>query len=315
MTSKNPTAFISHASEDKERFVINFAERLRKVGIDAWLDKWEMHPGDSLVDKIFEDGIKNGSHFIIVLSRNSVSKPWVREELNTAVVERINKNLRIIPVVLDGVTVPECLRSTLYENILDVNSYDNSFARIKNSILDISEKPPLGKLPNYLSNGAFSIYGLTRLDSVVLLESCSLALEKDTVHLVTQELFSRVSNQGISQDELFESLDVLNDCRYIEGRRTIDGLIHFYDVKYSSIRQYALEKYPDFDDIEMQIAVSVANGKRADQITRDLNCPTVIVNGFMEHLHLSGYIEGIRMMDGHWEVTRISPRLKRMLRS
>ena len=113
--NNNPVAFISHASEDKERFVIEFAKKLRAVGIDAWLDKWEMHPGDSLVDKIFEDGIKNGSHFIIVLSRNSVSKPWVREELNTAVVEKINKNLRIIPVVLDGVTVPECLRSTLYE--------------------------------------------------------------------------------------------------------------------------------------------------------------------------------------------------------
>jgi len=315
MTSKNPTAFISHASEDKERFVINFAERLRKVGIDAWLDKWEMHPGDSLVDKIFEDGIKNGSHFIIVLSRNSVSKPWVREELNTAVVEKINKNLRIIPVVLDGVTVPECLRSTLYENISDVSSYDNSFIRIKNSILDISEKPPLGKLPDYLNNDAFSIHGLTRLDSVVLMESCSLALEKDTSYLETQELFGRILNQGISNDELFESLDVLDDYGYIKGHKTIDGLIHYYDVKYLSIRQYALEKYPNFGDIETQIAVSIANGQSTDQIARDLNCPTIIMDGFMEHLHLSGYVECFRMMDGHWEITRISPRFKRMLRS
>jgi hypothetical protein len=32
-----PKAFISHSSEDKERFVNEFALRLRSRGIDAWL--------------------------------------------------------------------------------------------------------------------------------------------------------------------------------------------------------------------------------------------------------------------------------------
>jgi hypothetical protein len=45
--------FISHASEDKERFVIKFSEYLLEKGIDVWLDRWEMLPGDSLVGKIF----------------------------------------------------------------------------------------------------------------------------------------------------------------------------------------------------------------------------------------------------------------------
>ena len=49
-----PKVFISHASEDKDRFVLGLATKLRDSGVDAWLDKWEMLPGDSLVDKIFE---------------------------------------------------------------------------------------------------------------------------------------------------------------------------------------------------------------------------------------------------------------------
>jgi len=53
-----PKVFLSHASEDKKRFVLEFAAKLRQQGIDAWLDKWEMSPGDSLIDKIFEEGIK-----------------------------------------------------------------------------------------------------------------------------------------------------------------------------------------------------------------------------------------------------------------
>lgn len=58
MTSP-PRVFVSHASEDKERFVNGFATRLRANGVDAWLDKWEMLPGDSLVGKIFEEGLKD----------------------------------------------------------------------------------------------------------------------------------------------------------------------------------------------------------------------------------------------------------------
>ena len=115
--SENPKVFVSHASEDKERFVLDFAKKLRSVGIDAWLDKWEMLPGDSLVDKIFEEGIKEADSFIVVLSINSINKPWVREELNTAIVKRISDRTKIIPIVLDNVEVPECLKSTLYEPI------------------------------------------------------------------------------------------------------------------------------------------------------------------------------------------------------
>lgn len=43
----HPKAFISRASEDKSRFVVRFAERLRANGVDARLDCWEMLPGSS----------------------------------------------------------------------------------------------------------------------------------------------------------------------------------------------------------------------------------------------------------------------------
>lgn len=79
-----PKVFLSHAGEDKERFVVEFAKRLREKGVDAWFDKWEILPGDSLVDKIFEEGLKDADAIIVVLSENSINKPWVREELNAS---------------------------------------------------------------------------------------------------------------------------------------------------------------------------------------------------------------------------------------
>jgi histidyl-tRNA synthetase len=112
-----PKVFLSHASEDKERFALNFAEKLRKSGVDVWLDKWEMLPGDSLIDKIFEEGIKNAQAIIVILSKNSVSKAWVKEELNAAVVRKINGSSKIVPVLIDDCEVPEALKSTLWERM------------------------------------------------------------------------------------------------------------------------------------------------------------------------------------------------------
>jgi hypothetical protein len=101
--------FISHASEDKDRFVLEFAKKLRENGVDAWIDVWEMLPGDSLVDKVFYEGIKNARAMIVVLSNYSVEKPWVREELNRGFLDRLSGKCRIIPVVIDDCPIPEPL--------------------------------------------------------------------------------------------------------------------------------------------------------------------------------------------------------------
>jgi hypothetical protein len=127
MSSQGNQVFISYARKDKERFVLEFARRLRAHGVDAWIDVWEMLPGDSLVDKVFEEGIKNARAMIIVLSKNSVNRPWVREELNYAFLKRLGGKLRTTPVVIDECEIPEALRSTLWEKIHDSKSYDEEF--------------------------------------------------------------------------------------------------------------------------------------------------------------------------------------------
>lgn len=143
----NPKVFVSHASEDKERFVVDFATKLRSKGIDAWLDKWEILPGDSLIDKLFEEGIKNAQAVIIVVSSFSVNKPWVREELNAAMVRKINGGSKLIPVVIDDCDVPEALQSALWVKIKDLNNYEAEFESIVRAIYEHREKPPIGAPP------------------------------------------------------------------------------------------------------------------------------------------------------------------------
>src|ERR1035437_8569197 len=140
METTHPKVFISHATADKERFVLEFATRLRKNGVDAWVDSWEMNPGDSLVDKIFEEGLKNCQAMIVVLSMNSVDSKWVREELNAAMVRKIEKSTKLIPVRLDGCEVPECVKHCIWQDIANPTNYDDEFKRILNSVFGQYEK-------------------------------------------------------------------------------------------------------------------------------------------------------------------------------
>src|SRR5258708_15285965 len=76
------------------------------MGVAPWLDIWEIRPGDSLVRKLFGEGLDTVGAVIVVVSESSASKPWVREELDAAVVRRITSSVRLIPVRLDGAPVP-----------------------------------------------------------------------------------------------------------------------------------------------------------------------------------------------------------------
>ena len=187
-----PRVFISHGSEDKERFVLGFAEGLREAGIDAWLDKWEIAPGDSLVQRIFSDGIGGADAFIIVLSSTSVEKPWIKAELDVGVVRNIEENTRLIVIRLDGVEVPTALRAKKWVTIGDLSSYEDELQEVVNAIFGNQTRPPLGSAPTYASLPSFT--GLNSPDSAVLRILVEGAIEADVDFAMSSGLLERAAS-------------------------------------------------------------------------------------------------------------------------
>lgn len=315
--SENPKVFVSHASEDKERFVLDFAKKLRSIGIDAWLDKWEMLPGDSLVDKIFEEGIKEADSFIVVLSVNSINKPWIREELNTAIVKRISDKTKIIPIVLDNVEVPECLRSTLYESIKNVENYDEAFSRIKNSILGINDKPALGQIPDYVNKPVLKINGLNNIDNLIIENACKIAIEKGSEKLIgTIPLYEKVSDYGISKDDFKASIDILHRKGYLNGMKTMskDNPYPFVDVNFISLENYIRENYNDYETTFKATAIDIVNGYRfSEKIAKTHNISITIINHIFETLSRKGLINFTTVLSGNRIINDVSPELNRIL--
>src|SRR5712692_10342077 len=112
----HPKCFVSYSSLDRPA-AERLANALGERGLDVWIDNLQILPGDSLVQKIFEEGLKDCRVFIVLLSPNSVKSEWVKHELDVALINRLKKITRVIPVIVDDCDVPVALRSILWINL------------------------------------------------------------------------------------------------------------------------------------------------------------------------------------------------------
>lgn len=313
----HPRVFVSHASEDKERFVNHFAAQLRANGVDAWLDKWEMLPGDSLVDKIFEEGLKDAQAVIIVLSRTSVEKPWVHQELNAAVVKRINTGSKLIPLVIDDCEVPEALKSTLYQRIGNLESYQEDLDRILAAIFGTSDKPPLGAAPPYTPHLGNVIGTLTKVDSLVLRMACEEAISQESDFIDPENLYVKDGRPLLPESELSDALEVLEQQQFIRAHHTIGGGIPSFRITTYGFEEYAQACIPEYADLIRDVALAIVNrDKHSDQtIATDLGTPLLIVQHILQVLENSGHLKLSKTISGPQHIYNVAASLRRALKS
>lgn len=305
-----PRVFISHAGEDRQRFVMAFAQRLRENGVDAWLDQWEMKPGDHFVEKIFEQGLRDADAVIIVLSAASVNKPWVREELNVSVVKRVQEGLKLIPVVIDACEIPECLQATLWQRIEDLQSYDDAFQRILAAIFERSGKPDLGEPPERFA--APKLPDSTGTDERVL----------SAIYL--HEVLGRQSWVGVSdlratpalaqapQDELLASLEILESKGLVRLEKP-GGPALFASFTIEGFRHFAQAHVEGYQELLAAVAAKLLNEDEYENqaIASKLDCPIGLVNYLLDVLEAARHITLAKYGSGVWEVAHVSPTLKR----
>lgn len=173
-------AFISYSNRDK-RFVSRLAEDLRgREGIDVWLDKWEINPGDRIPERI-EEGLCEADGFILVLSPESVDSQWVEYERQAWLMLQIDEEKRakeesrpsrrrLIPVLYRDCQQPPFLQPIHHVRITD-QDYEDGFERLVGAVLALSEKPPLeGKVTPTLvapPPGVRRKYALTLLKTLL----------------------------------------------------------------------------------------------------------------------------------------------------
>lgn len=312
-----PKVFVSHASEDKDRFVLSFAKRLRENGIDAWIDKWEMLPGDSLVDKIFEVGLKEATAVVIVLSENSITKPWVKEEINAAFVNRINAKCKLIPLLIDDCEVPACLQTTLWEKISNLSSYDEAYKRIELAILGKTDKPPLGATPKYTAEIFEKVNDLTDIDSLVFKITCEQAIEINQPFIMSRGVIEQCIELDLSKEIVIESLEILDNNGFIEITKMLSPEHNSIKVLLYAFQTYYQYYNPEYESqINLVGSIIVNNGLRNNhEIANAANIDLFIVDHILELFDYKGYIKNLRFLGGGSEISNVSVELRRHFRN
>ncbi|MET9389569.1 toll/interleukin-1 receptor domain-containing protein [Streptomyces sp. NPDC006624] len=111
-------AFISHNHRDKPD-VKPLAARLRLLGVDVWLDSWEIRPGDSIPGKVNE-ALSLVDTVMVFWSANSSTSAWVNTEWEVALSRRLRDNsVRVIPIILDDTPLPPLLETIMWVSLAD----------------------------------------------------------------------------------------------------------------------------------------------------------------------------------------------------
>ena len=292
--SMNKIAFLSYAHEDKD-FAERIATELLKAGVDVKIDIWEIKPGDSLIQKIFVEGLSNCDIFLILISNASVRSKWVREELDHAMIKKIEGATRIIPLIKEKCEIPHPLRPLLWVD-LSVD-FDDGIRQVVKTIYDVLEKPALGKIPKYIAELKTSVGGLSRAASTV----GSILLSRQDGQLgfengYTGEEMHQVVSM-LTEEEINDAVDELEEY----------GLVH--TLKYMGTAPYNFggveptyalflhfkEEGLDYDPIEdiktvASAAASQKNGIDGNGIQELCNLQPVRINRAVAYLDDYGVV-------------------------
>jgi hypothetical protein len=139
-----PRAFLSFAWEDKE-----LAERIARAfqaeGIDTWFAGWSLAAGDSMRQEI-DKGLAQCTHFVVLLTPDSVGKPWVNQEMDAGLVRKIEAKAKFI-ALRKGVLaaeLPPLLKGMISPSLDD---FAPAMRQLIDDIHGVSRKPPLGAAP------------------------------------------------------------------------------------------------------------------------------------------------------------------------
>jgi hypothetical protein len=291
MTSRKKL-FISYSHSDRD-FAERFATALHEQGQPVWLAQWEIGPGDSLVEKIFEQGLREADAFAVLLSKESVRSKWVREELNVAIINRIENLTRVIPVLKEDVELPTALRALHW---VDMRSdFDAGVRAIVNVLNGTAQKPPLGAVPAHLRTISEPVSGLSRLASTVgkyLLEAMPIdeAFSRAVLNTTLTDALS------LTPVELNDAVDELESQGLVETNKEFGT--HPYSFRFveaTYLLYHAFESalsYSPKDDVRTAFAAIAALGSASGKDLQErTSLSTGRLNRAVEYIKDYGYAD------------------------
>lgn len=321
MMVDSPKIFICHSSEDKEAFVENFANNLFKKGIYAWVDKYEIKLGESIIEKVNE-GLKNSDKGVIIFSKNLNNSLFTMAEVDSLIYKGIyEKSYFIIPIIIDDdVEIPELINHISGVKINNLKDYDNELNRICDIIFGRYEFSVLGELPSYYKLN--QIPNCTKQDTEIFRKMGNYCLDNgfdaeldvallDIGREYLDDILDKTSiDQEEVEDVLVDTLDVLEEHGYIKSYGANVGL-QFVSKGFTSKGFYFYFKnfIDNSDKICKEVMSAIYNDKKFN-VAELVNSCGISLNLVYALLRLFKEKEFI-ICDNQYNILKITPKGKR----
>ena len=158
--AEHPKVFISysHDSPEHRRWVSELGTKLRRNGIDAILDQWDLGPGDD-VTQFMERGIRDSDRVLVICTDRYVRQAnagkggvgYERQIVTAQLIQNLGTN-KFIPIIRQASgeeKTPTFLVTRMYVDLRDESQFEMEFDKLLRELhqAPIIQKPSLGKNP------------------------------------------------------------------------------------------------------------------------------------------------------------------------
>jgi len=162
-----PAVFISYSwsSQEHEEWVKSLATRLRKDGVDAFIDKWRLKPGHdrfAFMEKMISS--KDIHKVLVVCDKQYKEKADQRMGGVGVETQVLSKNIytkvdqeKFIPIIAErdengNEFLPTYMESLIYIDLSDSNYFESGYKNLLYAIFETveHEEPALGDIPDYI---------------------------------------------------------------------------------------------------------------------------------------------------------------------
>jgi hypothetical protein len=239
----------------------------------------------------------------------------VKEEIDAAFIKRVNHGSKLIPVVIDDCEVPEVLKSTVWETIKDLSSYQESLERILEGIFGHASKPPIGPAPAYASLPLVPIAGISRTDTLVLKASCEQVIDAN-LDLIDPSSFPEGSIlREIPKGVLGESLEILEHNYYVSQIKHIGADLAPYRITDYGFEEYCQTFFPGYRELFLKACFELVNNRPPtnQDLQGRLGIPLAVVDHILGKLKDAGHILMSNEISDRRHIVDVRVTLKRAL--
>jgi hypothetical protein len=268
--------FISYSSLDKD-FVEKLAKGLQSREIKVWFDRWEIKPGQNIVNEI-NKALQNSKFLLVVLTESSLQSKWVEEEWTKKFGEEVQKNrVTVIPTIIGNVEendIPIILRG---KNRINLSvDYEKEFSRLTDYLLEEKKEEAMGEI-RPLAKEILIKQFQSAMDFNLVLKVMETILEKlelakdwsadKKINLILNELnyaLAELQNEATETNQTFRKNPSLMDFALMNKRIDSEFLLTKLRKKINFIGANNKDTETAFDEIVLELNYALSEEQKRE---------------------------------------------------